>query len=254
MNCAWNLETWLSAAMMIAALYIALIIFSTLMSIWEPTSVCQTPNLDTLGFVNFYSVRDILGFVIDSLALIWATIQLEYVVSNVALLSLPLLDYLVVRSIYIWGLLLEPNMKNVDNVYKSWLIGTLQGGEQALVISTLVAVFVVFPRISREKLLVTKNGIKRAPLSTAHIASIWFTNYVAKLALGLYMDGMKLESMTAWIMGLLWNPYYLLAPLHVLACAFVGLLIASLQCKDVNEKRRIIKYQYIRFKWSGRLE
>jgi len=240
--------------MMVAAFYIALIVFSTLMGMLKPTGIWQTLDLGILGFVNFYSARDVFGFVIDSLVLIWATIQLEYVISSIALLSLPLLDYLVVLSVYMWGLLLEPSMRSADNVYRLWLIGALQGGEQALVVSTLVAVFVVFPRMSREKLLVTKNGIRKAPLSTIHIASIWFANYIAKLVLGLYMDGIRLESVAAWIMGLLWNPYYLLAPLHALACALVGLLVASLQCKDVSEKRRTIRYRYISFKWSGRLE
>jgi len=153
-----------------------------------------------------------------------------------------------------YSLILGLNVESFDNIYRLWLIGTLQGGEQALVISTLTAVFIIFPRMSREKLLVTKNGIKRVPLSTMHIASVWLANYVAKLVLGFYIREMKLESVAAWLIGLLWNPYYVLAPLHALICMLMGILIASLQCKDVDEKRRIIKYQYIRFKWSGKLE
>ncbi|HIP85833.1 MAG TPA: hypothetical protein EYH17_04225 [Pyrodictium sp.] len=241
-------------AMMITALYIILITFSTIVSMWGSKDVCQTLYSSILSFANFYSARDILGFVVDSLALIWATMQLEHVVSSIVLLFLPLLNYLVVQSVYMCVLLLETSIKNVDNVYMLWFIGTLQGGEQALVISTLTAVFVLFPRMSREKLVVIENGIKKMPFSTVHIAAIWSINYVAKLLIGLYMYGMKLESIVAWIMGLLWNPYYLLAPLYVLICVFVGLLIASLQCKNIDEKRRIIRYQYMRFKWSGRLD
>jgi len=240
--------------MMITTLYIALVTFSTLITMFNSTSTCQILHSPVLCITNFYSAKDIVGFVIDTFTLIWATIQLEYIVRSIILIFLPLLNYLIVWSMYMYSLILGLNVESFDNIYRLWLIGTLQGGEQALVISTLTAVFIIFPRMSREKLLVTKNGIKRVPLSTMHIASVWLANYVAKLVLGFYIREMKLESVAAWLIGLLWNPYYVLAPLHALICMLMGILIASLQCKDVDEKRRIIKYQYIRFKWSGKLE
>lgn len=239
---------------MITTFYLILVIFSTLVAVIDSANMCRTLDSPILNFANFYSAKDVIGFVIDSFAFIWATIQLEYVVRSTVLIFLPLLDYLAVQSIHMCSLVLRLNVKGIDDVYRLWFIGVPQGGEQALAVSTLTAVFMLFPRMSREKLLVTKNGVKSVPFSTMHIAFIWLANYIAKLVLGFYMDEVKLGNTSVWLMELLWNPYHALAPLHVFACMLVGILVASLQCKDVGEKRRIIKYQYMRFKWSGRLE